>query len=55
MQTTTTTAYTGTTATAVTFTYAPAVAADVFSMWSSPATKHSNKRFARRPRGGSIS
>lgn len=44
----------GTTATAVTFTYPRAMAAHVFSMWSSPAAKHTNKRFTRRPREGSV-
>lgn len=50
---TATTATMGTTATAVAFTYPQAMAAHVFSTWSSPAS-HTNKRFGRRPRGGSI-
>lgn len=51
---TATTATMGTTATAVSFTYPQAMTAHAFMTWSSPATTHTNKRFSRRPRGGSI-
>jgi hypothetical protein len=46
-----TTATMGTTATAVAFAYTATVVDHAFSMWSSPATKHANKRRARQPRG----
>ena len=40
-----------TTATAVAFAYATTVADHAFTMWSSPAVKHANKRRSRQPRG----
>ena len=51
MRTSFTTAFMGTTATAVAFAYTATVVDHAFSMWSSPATKHANKRRARQPRG----
>ena len=46
-----TTAFMATTAAAVAFAYATTVATRAFSMWSTPAVKHSNKRFTRWPSG----
>ncbi|MSZ54814.1 MAG: hypothetical protein F2595_00950 [Actinobacteria bacterium] len=46
-----TTAAMATTATAVAFAYATTVADHAFTMWSSPAVKHANKRRSRQPRG----
>ncbi len=51
MRTQVTTATFATTAVAVAFAYAQAVTTRAFSMWSSPAVKHSNKRFTRWPSG----
>lgn len=48
MHTNLTTAFMGTTATAVAFAYAASYA---FTMWSKPAVKHANKRHTRRPYG----
>jgi len=45
------TAFMGTTATAVAFAYTSTVADHAFSMWSSPAVKHVNKRRPRQPHG----
>lgn len=45
-----TTAFMATTAAAVAFAYAQTVTTRAFSMWSTPAMKHSNKRFTRWPR-----
>ena len=52
MRTTTATANMGTTAVAVSFAYATAMVTGMFTAWSSPAVKHANKRFTRRPSGG---
>ena len=51
MRTQVTTATFATTAVAVAFAYAQAVTTRAFSMWSTPAVKHSNKRFTRWPSG----
>jgi hypothetical protein len=51
MRTNQTTATMGTTATAVAFAYASAVAGHAFAMWSAPVVKHANKRVTRRSHG----
>jgi hypothetical protein len=49
MRTEMTTAFTGTTATAVVFAVAPVAVAYTHAMWSTSAVKHANKRFTRPP------
>jgi hypothetical protein len=44
-------AFVATAAAAAAFAYAQTVTTRAFSMWSSPAVKHSNKRFTRWPSG----
>ena len=51
MRTEFTFAFMATAAAAVAFAYAQTVTTRAFSMWSSPAVKHSNKRFTRWPSG----
>jgi hypothetical protein len=46
-----TTAFMGTTATAVAFAYTAIVVDHAVSMWSTPVVKHVNKRRSRQPRG----
>lgn len=46
-----TTAFMGTTATAVAFAYTATVVDHAVSMWSTPVVKHVNKRRSRQPRG----
>jgi hypothetical protein len=51
MRTSFTTAFMGTTATAVAFAYSAIVVDHAVSMWSTPVVKHVNKRRSRQPRG----
>jgi hypothetical protein len=51
MRTSFNTAFMGTTATAVAFTYAATVVDHAVSMWSTPVVQHANKRRSRQPLG----